>query len=100
MKLSNKKSIAIAVGIVVLGIVAYFLWLQPDDAETISVVSEGPASGAQATFLNLIIQLEPVAFDASVLTDRRFLSLVDIHVGIVPETAGRIDPFAPLSGTR
>lgn len=98
MTKSRTTTIAIAAGIVVLGIVAYFLWLRPSNDELVSVSGYGPASEVQATFLNLAAQLEPVAFDPRILSDERFLSLIDIHTSIVPETSGRTDPFAPLPG--
>jgi len=100
MALSKKKSIIIAIAVVVLGIVAYFLWLKPSSEENISVVGFGPTGQAQATFLTLAAQLQPIAFDASVLSDVRFLSLVDIKTVIIPESTGRTDPFAPLAGVR
>lgn len=97
MALSKNTSILIAGGIVVLGLVAYFVWMQPEE-ESVSVASYGPAGEAQATFLTLAAQLEPVGFDASVLSDPRFTKLIDIKTVIVPENGGRTDPFAPLSG--
>lgn len=98
MALSKKKSITIAAAIVVLGVVAYFVWLRPQPVDNVSIGGFGPASEAQATFLTLAAQLQPIAFDASVLSDPRFLALVDIKTAILPETSGRADPFAPLSG--
>lgn len=100
MALSKKKTIIIAAAIVVLGVVAYFVWLRPQPVENISIDSFGPTGQAQATFLTLAAQLQPIAFDASVLSDARFMSLVDIKTVIVPEASGRTDPFAPLAGVR
>lgn len=100
MALSKKKTIIIAAAIVVLGIVVYFLWLRPEPVENVSIDSFGPTGQAQATFLTLAAQLQPIAFNASVLEDPRFLSLVDIKTAILPEASGRTDPFAPLAGVR
>ena len=100
MALSKKKTILIAAAIVVLGIGAYFLWLKPSSTENISIDSFGPTGQAQATFLTLAAQLQPIAFDSSVLSDPRFMALVDIKTLIVPEATGRPDPFAPLAGVR
>lgn len=100
MALSKKKTIIIAAAIVVLGVVAYFLWLRPTTDENISIVGYGPTGEAQATFLTLAAQLQPIAFNASVLEDPRFMALVDIKTVIVPEASGRTDPFAPLAGVR
>lgn len=99
MTLSKKNlQVLAAAGIVVLGIVAYLTWLRPAPEENVSITGMGSTSEAQAAFLTLAAQLEPVGFDASVLSDPRFLSLVDMKTAIVPEPEGRIDPFAPLSG--
>jgi hypothetical protein len=98
MALSKKTSLSIAAGIVVLGVVAYFLWMRPDAEESVTVSGTGPSSQAQATFLTLAAQLEPISFDASALSDPRFTSLVDIKTVIVPEAEGRTDPFSALPG--
>jgi hypothetical protein len=98
MAISKNTTILIASGIVVLGLVAYFLWMRPASDDTISVGGVGAAGEAQATFLTLAAQLDPVGFDASILDDPRFAALVDIKTVIVPEIGGRNDPFAPLSG--
>lgn len=100
MALTKKKTMLIAAAIVVLGVVVYFVWLKPQPVENVSIDSFGPTGQAQATFLTLAAQLQPIAFNASVLEDPRFMSLVDIKTAIVPEATGRIDPFAPLAGVK
>lgn len=98
MALSKKTSVTVAVVVVVLGIAAYFLWMRTPVEPNVTISDAGAASVAQATFLTLAARLEPVAFDASILSDARFLSLVDIKTAILPEESGRNDPFAPLPG--
>ncbi len=98
MAFLKKKSILIALAVVVLGAVAYFVWMRGGDDASITTMSDGPASAAQATFLTLASRLNSVEFDTNVLTDPRFTSLIDIKTAILPEAAGRKDPFAPLSG--
>lgn len=98
MALSKKTSVTVAIVVVVLGVGAYFLWMRQPADPNITIADAGAASVAQATFLTLAARLEPVAFDARILTDARFLSLVDIKTAIVPEESGRKDPFAPLPG--
>lgn len=97
MALSKNTSITIAAAIVVLGVIAYFLWMRPDPEDTITT-SLGASSAAQATFLTLAAQLDSISFDVSVLRDSRFESRVDIQTVIQPEVEGRTDPFAPLPG--
>lgn len=98
MALSKNTTITIAAAIVVAGAVAYFLWMRPTEPDSVTIADFGPASTAQATFLTLAGQIQPISFDASVLTDARFLSLVDMKTAILPEESGRSDPFAPLPG--
>lgn len=98
MALSKKTSVTVAAAVVVLGIAAYFFWMRTPAEPNVTISDAGAASVAQATFLTLAARLEPVAFDASILSDERFLSLVDIKTAILPEDSGRNDPFAPLPG--
>lgn len=98
MHISRTTITYIAIGIVVLGIIAYFLMGRTSDLPTISVSGVAPTSEAQATFISLAAQLEPISFDGRILSDPRFTALQDIHTSIVPETQGRTDPFAPLAG--
>jgi hypothetical protein len=49
-------------------------------------------------FLNLSSQIGPISFDTSVFSDPRFMALTDIHTAILPESVGRNDPFASISG--
>lgn len=57
-----------------------------------------PASAAEQQFLNLAAELQPISFDTSLFNDPRFASLVDLSVPVVPESTGRLDPFAPVPG--
>lgn len=99
--MNRNTLIAIAVGVVVLLAAGYMLFFKSDT----SAVDAGiPSSPAQAAFVSLTEQLKPVGgdgklgFNTSVLSDPRFLALVDIHTAILPEASGRKDPFAPLNG--
>jgi hypothetical protein len=90
----NKQTIIAAViGVVLLAGAGYLLFLQPPSADTLT--ASEPTSPAETTFVNLASQLEPLGFDTSILTDPRFMALVDIHTAILPEAVGRRDPFAP-----
>lgn len=53
---------------------------------------------AQVRFQTLVSQLQPITFDTSIFSDPRFMALVDLKTPITPETAGRLDPFAPVPG--
>ena len=53
-------------------------------------------SPAELLFINLAGELDPIASNGAVLNDPRFAALVDIRTAVVPVTAGRPDPFAPI----
>lgn len=96
MAMNKTTGIAIALGVILLGAAAY-LMLRPSTAPGVSA-SGAPASEAELTFITLTAKIDPVAFDTSILADPRFMGLRDIRTAIIPEPAGRIDPFAPLGG--
>jgi hypothetical protein len=82
---------AVATLIVVVG--GYLFFLKP---ATSAVVSVSPSSPEEAAFIDLASQIDPLTFDTSIFSDPRFVALMDIHVAVFPEPAGRRDPFAPL----
>lgn len=62
-------------------------------------ISTGPTvSQAQTQFEALVGELQPISFDTSIFQDPRFNALVDITTPISPESAGRLDPLAPIPG--
>lgn len=52
----------------------------------------------RSQFQVLVSKLQPISFDTSIFSDPRFNALVDLSTPIFPETPGRLDPFAPLTG--
>jgi hypothetical protein len=93
MHLNKNTIIAIAAGAVLLAAAAYLLFMKSDS--TVALTESLPQSTAEITFVNLASQLEPLGFDTSVLSDPRFMSLIDIHTAIIPESVGHADPFSP-----
>ena len=91
-----KSKILIGVIAIAIGLIfpAYML-LTGGSSEDV-VEASIPSSEAEAVFLSLTSQLEPLSFDTSILSDARFVALVDLHTAILPEPQGRRDPFAPL----
>ncbi|TSA44300.1 hypothetical protein D4R49_00340 [bacterium] len=53
---------------------------------------------AQSRFQTLVSQLQPISFNTGIFSEPRFMVLVDLATPIAPETAGRLDPFASVSG--
>lgn len=92
--MNRNTLIALIIGIILL--LGAGIALFSSSAGTVALQSSTTTSDAEATFVNLTAQLEPIGFDTSILSDPRFTSLVDIHTAIVPEPTGRRDPFAPI----
>ncbi len=94
MTISKNTGILIVLGLLVLAAAAYVLMngKQPD----VLTSSAPPSSAAEIQFLSLTQKIDPVTVDGSILADMRFMRLIDIRTAIIPETAGRPDPFAPL----
>lgn len=82
--------------IIVAGGLGYYFFFFNSDTD--AALSAGPATAndAELSFITLVSKLDPIVFDTSVLSDPRFTSRQDIRTAIVPETAGRRDPFAPI----
>ncbi len=95
MNTSRTTIILVVLGLLVLAAAGYMLFGAPSTDSAVGPTG-APGSEAEMTFLSLTAQIDPVAFDTSVLDDPRFKALQDIRTAITPETAGRADPFAPL----
>ena len=101
MKLTKTTTILLvilAVVAVISGVVIYTSTAPSPMDDAIVTEGDGVANVDEALFMNLASQINDIRFDGAFLNDPRFLSLVDIRVMIVPETVGRKDPFANLSG--
>ena len=98
MTLSRKNLMTVVGGALALAVIAY-LFLGGGDG-TVPVVSPQGAAGtaAEVRFSSLVAELNGLSFETAILSDERFLSLIDIRTAVVPEAAGRADPFAPLAG--
>jgi hypothetical protein len=98
--MSNTTKIVLGIVVVVaLAFGAYLVFFAGNSDESAISAQTAPASAAEISFLNLASQTESVTFDTTILSDPRFMALVDIHTAIVPEPQGRTDPFATLGSS-
>ncbi len=88
--------LAIAAGLTFVAAIYYYFIYNHDTGS--AVVAGAPASAAEQDFVNLAGQINSISFDTTIFSDPRFTRLTDIHTIIVPEVAGRRDPFATISG--
>jgi len=62
------------------------------------LTATGSQTSAQTQFQSLVSQLQPISFNTAIFEEPNFLALVDLTTPITPESSGRLDPFAPVSG--
>lgn len=93
---SNTTILIVATLVVAAGAYWYFFTgtgNQPPLSTTLAT-----SNSAQMQFQTLLSQLQTISFNTSIFKDSRFMALVDLTTPIQPETLGRLDPFAPVSG--
>ncbi len=80
----------------VAGIAYWFFFTGTGNEPSLS--TDISTNQAQMQFETLVGELQPISFNTNIFSDARFNALVDITTSISPESFGRLDPFAPLSG--
>jgi hypothetical protein len=96
MKPSANTLFIILTAIIIAGL-AYWYFRPGADIE--STVTPGVTlSAEQVEFQSLVAELEPIEFNTNIFKDAEFRALTDLTTAIAPETPGRDDPFAPVSG--
>lgn len=95
MKFSSNTAFLTIAGILILAGAFWFFFGQGGNDLPLTMNAE---NAPQARFAGLVGQLEPVSFDTSIFSDPRFAALVDLATPVAPESSGRLDPFAPVSG--
>ena len=89
--------------LLVVLVIAVILWLGYSvfikDDEASGVQSAGVSSQASLEaqeFLTKLQQLSAIKIEGSLFSDTRFNALIDFRQELVPEPAGRNNPFAPV----
>lgn len=90
---SNTISLIIGALVVVGGIWYFFFTGGSGNDQPLSAAGDNPA---QTQFAALVSQLQPISFNTNIFQDPNFMALVDLSTPVTPESAGRLDPFAPL----
>lgn len=92
---TNTTILIVATLIVALGAYWYF-FTDTGNEPPLTVLST--ENEAQTRFQTLVSELQPISFNTSIFSDPHFMALVDLTTPIAPETSGRLDPFAPVTG--
>jgi hypothetical protein len=93
----DSKTVSIIIAVLVVAGGAYWYFFM-NNSESVPLTASLTQTADEAQFQTLATQLQNITFDTSIFTDPRFMALVDISAQITPESTGRLDPFAPVSG--
>lgn len=83
-------------GIVVAGVIWYGMISDSSPALLTTTDVSGASGATERELIDTLLALRTVTLDGSILSDSAFLSLRDFGTQIIPEPAGRSNPFAPL----
>jgi hypothetical protein len=90
------KNLIIALGLAAIAWLGYTLFIAGgEDAGTVYVTSEATRDAQE--FLTKLDQLQAISLDDSLFSDNRFKSLIDLRQDVVPEDAGRPNPFTDIT---
>lgn len=92
---SNIIILIVTILILALGAFWYYSTRTGNERPVTAVSAENQA---QVHFQELVGELRPITFDTGIFSESRFMALVDLATPVSPETVGRIDPFARVSG--
>jgi len=95
----NSTTLLLALAALVVAGIAYWYFFTGTGNEPPLVATEASTNQVQRQFETLVGELRPISFNTDIFSDARFNVLVDLTTPITPESAGRLDPLAPLSGT-
>src|SRR3989338_694473 len=88
----------LVIGTLIVAAGAYWYFFTGTGSEPPLTPSGDPIHQAQMQFEMLVGELKPISFDTGIFSDARFNALVDITTAIAPQSAGRVDPLAPIPG--
>lgn len=101
--LARYKIILLIAVLVVVGFVAYSMFFG-GTTDSRLLTSTPTANQAQTSTNNelllLLVNLKTITLESSIFGDSAFQGLVDFGQGLVPEPAGRKNPFAPVGANR
>lgn len=99
----NKKNVLILLALVLLGAGVYYFYFRTVPDTSLDVVANGQVNikeieTSATRFLSALNQLEAIKLDGKFFSNSAYLKLVSFSVPVSPQSAGRDNPFAPVSG--
>ena len=95
--LLKNKTVLIGVAIVLL-FVGWYVFSSGPVPTTLSSTPT-PDAGPGDDIVRTLVSLKTITLSATIFSDPSFASLQDITTAIMPESQGRLDPFAPLTSS-
>lgn len=94
----KNQTTVIAIGIIVLGVLAYLFFFQNgnDGGALITSQNDPRVTAANQEFITLFSELRRIDLDTSIFDDEYYNSLVDFSRPISVEPVGRDNPFASV----
>lgn len=92
------KSNSTLIVTIVLVLVAGAYWYISSGTDTEAPLIISTSENPQQTEFKMLINKLPSSFNTAIFSDPRFNALVDLTTQIAPESPGRLDPFAPITG--
>lgn len=99
MAILQNKMVILILGSIFVATAAWYLFLRDTTAAPLLKTEDlTSASGADKDVVETLLQLRAITLSGTIFTDPAFVMLRDNGTQIVPEPAGRPNPFLPLEG--
>jgi len=98
MKIDTRTTLLIIITLLVAAAAYWYFFTGTGNESPVTPINVSE-NQAQTQFQALVSALTPISFDTKIFSDSRFVMLVDLATPIMPESAGRVDPFAMVNVT-
>jgi hypothetical protein len=99
MAILQNKIVILVIGSLLAAGAAWYLFLRDTTPDTLLTTEDlTSSSGADKDVVETLLQLRAITLSGTIFTDPAFVALKDNGTQIVPEPAGRPNPFLPISG--
>lgn len=99
MAIFQNKFVILILGSILAAGVAWYVFLRDTTPEALLTTEDlTTSSGADKDVVETLLQLRAITLSGTIFSDPAFVALKDNGTQIVPEPAGRENPFLPLPG--
>jgi hypothetical protein len=99
MAIFRNKFVILILGSVLAAAAAWYIFLRDTTPQALLTTEDlTTSSGADKDVVETLLQLRAITLSGTIFSDPAFVSLKDNGTQIVPEPAGRENPFLPLPG--